>query len=59
MTAGAKLQALEAHHAYKLLLKWKTKNTPPILQQEKPEDAKNRIQQATGLDRRTGNTLQE
>ena len=45
----ARLQAWEAKHMYNILLRWDTKDVPPILHQEKLDDAKNRVQQATGL----------
>ena len=46
---GARLQALEAKHMDNILLRRDTKDVPPILHQEKLDDAKNRVQQATGL----------
>ena len=39
---GAGLQALEAKHMYKLLLKWHTKKITPILHQDKLEEVKPR-----------------
>ena len=46
---GARLQALDARHIYKAVLGWHTRKVIPILHQEKLEDAKDKIQGATGL----------
>ena len=46
---GARLQALEAKHMYKLLLKWHTKKIAPILHQDKLEEVKTKVEQTTGL----------
>jgi len=46
---GARLQALEANQIFKALLKWHTKKVEPILHQEKLEEAKNEIEEATNL----------
>jgi len=46
---GARLQALEARHTYKAVLKWHTKKTIAIPHQEVLEEAKNRIEEITGL----------
>ena len=54
---GARLQALEARHAYKLILKWKTRDKPPILHQEKLEETKDAIQRYTGLRPTNGKLL--
>ena len=40
---------LEAKHMYNILLRRDTKDVPLILHQEKLDDAKNRVQQTTGL----------
>ena len=46
---GPRLQALNAHHMYRLLLKCHTNNTPPILHQDKIDEAKTSIEQITSL----------
>ena len=46
---GARLQALEAMHTYNALLEWHTRKLPHILHQEKLDDAKDRVQEITGL----------
>ena len=46
---GVRLQALNAKHTYIVLLKWYTKKKPPILHQEVLDEAKDKIQDATGL----------
>ena len=45
----ARLQALDAKHMYNILLRRNTKDVPPMLHQEKLDDAKNRVQQTTRL----------
>ena len=46
---GARLQALNAKHMYKALLQWRTKGVHPILHQEVLDDAKEKVEAATGL----------
>ena len=46
---GASLQALEASHVYYALLKWHTRKVVPILHQERLEEAKNKVEEMTGL----------
>jgi len=46
---GARLQALEARHTYEAILRWHTKETVAIPHQEVLEEAKNRIEEITGL----------
>ena len=46
---GARLQAPEAKHMYKHLLKWHTKKITPILHQDKLEEVKTKVEQTTGL----------
>ena len=46
---GARLQALDAKHIYSTLLNWYTKKTPHILHQEVLDEAKDRVQETTGL----------
>ena len=54
---GARLQALNAKHTYMALLKWYTKKKPPILHQEVLDEAKDKIQDATGLRPTNGKLL--
>jgi hypothetical protein len=46
---GARLQALEAKHTYSELIKWYTKKTKNILHQGILDEAKDKVQEATGL----------
>jgi hypothetical protein len=46
---GARLQALEAKHTYRTLVKWHTEKTKYILHREILDGAKDKIQEATGL----------
>jgi len=46
---GARLQALEAKQMYAALVKWHTKKIKPILHQEKLDEAKNKLEETTGL----------
>ena len=46
---GARLQALEASHMYYALLKWHTREVSPILHQERLEEAKDKVEEVTGL----------
>ena len=46
---GARLRALEAKHMYDIPLRRNTKDVPPILHQEKLDDAKHWVQQTMGL----------
>ena len=53
----ARLQALNAKHTYMALLKWYTKKKPPIFHQEVLDEAKDKIQDATGLRPTNGKLL--
>ena len=46
---GARLQALEAKHTYSAIVRWHTKKTKPILHQDTLNEAKDKVQGATGL----------
>ena len=46
---GARLQAIDSKNTYNELLKWYTKKKTPILHQEVLEEAKDKIQETTGL----------
>ena len=52
---GARLQALEAMHTYSALIEWHTNKLPHILHQEKLDEAKDKIQELTGLRPTNGN----
>ena len=54
---GVRLQALNAKHTYNALLKWYTKKKPPILHQEVLDEAKDKIQDVTGLRPTNGKLL--
>ena len=45
----ARLQALKANNTYNELLKWHTRKTTPIPRQEILDDAKDQLEEATGL----------
>jgi hypothetical protein len=46
---GARLQALEAKHIYSELIKWHTKKIKNVLHQETIDEAKDKVQEFTGL----------
>ena len=45
----ARIQALDVKHSYSVLIAWHTKKKPWILHQEVLDEAKDKIQEATGL----------
>jgi len=46
---GARLQALDASRMYDALLKWHRKGIAPITHQKTLDDAKNKVEETTGL----------
>ena len=46
---GARLQAIETKHTYKILLAWHTRKVKPILHQEVLDNVKDKLEQFTGL----------
>ena len=46
---GARLQALEAKHMYSSLLEWHMKRVTPIPHQDKLDEAKDKVEETTGL----------
>jgi len=46
---GARLQALDASHIYKALLRWHTRKTTPITHQETLDESKDSVERETGL----------
>lgn len=54
---GARLQALDAKHTYSALIDWHSTNRIPILHQEVLDEAKDRVQEVTGLRPTNGRLL--